>query len=258
MLEAHGIRCLRADNPGLFTLQGTNTWVLDGGWVIDPGPALDAHLDAIVAALDAPLQGIALTHHHRDHVEAVPALLERCGAAPVAAADWPGADVRLADGDAFGPLRALATPGHADDHLAFLLRDEVLFAGDLVLGEGSVILDPDPGALSAYLRSLERVRALPLRLLCPGHGPLVEAPAAKLDEYLAHRAERERLLLEAFAAGARDEAALLDHAWSDVPPELRPAAAVTLRSHLGKLSQEGRVPDDVHVPELRLPPDLHP
>jgi len=245
-LADHGIARLRAGNASPYTLDGTNTWVLGHApaWVVDPGPASSEHLDAIVAEVEARggAGGIAVTHDHEDHVEGVSALRERLGGPPVAAARFP-ADVVLADGDAFGPLRALAIPGHADDHLAFL-AGAAAFTGDAVLGEGSVFVT---SRLAEYLAALGRLRALGPAVLCPGHGPPVWDPDAKLAEYLAHRAERERKLLAALEAGARREDELLDAAWPDAPPALRPAAAVTLRAHADKLRDEGRLPADVRL-----------
>jgi glyoxylase-like metal-dependent hydrolase (beta-lactamase superfamily II) len=245
-LADHGIARLRADNPSPYTLDGTNTWVLgrDPAWVVDPGPALDAHLDAVAAEVAARggAGGIALTHDHEDHVEGVAALRERLGGPPVAAARFPG-EVALEDGDAFGPLRALAIPGHADDHLAFV-AGAAAFTGDAVLGQGSVFV---ASRLGEYLTALERLRGLGLAVLCPGHGPPVWDPEAKLGEYLAHRAERERMLLAALEAGARTEGELLDAAWPDAPPALRGAAGLTLRAHAAKLAEEGRLPDDVRL-----------
>jgi glyoxylase-like metal-dependent hydrolase (beta-lactamase superfamily II) len=113
------------------------------------------------------------------------------------------------------------------------------------MGAGSVFVGPGEGSLAAYLDSLRRLRALDLEVICPGHGPYVWDPAAKLDEYVAHRLERERMLLEALDAGARTTDAMLDHAWADVPPPLRPVAALTLEAHLEKLRDEGRLPDDL-------------
>jgi glyoxylase-like metal-dependent hydrolase (beta-lactamase superfamily II) len=235
---------LRADNPSAYTLDGTNTWLVgrEPAWVVDPGPALDAHLEAIAAEVErrGGAGGIALTHDHADHVEGVPALRERLGGVPVAAARYRG-DVTLADGDAFGPLRALAIPGHADDHLAFV-AGAAAFTGDAVLGQGSVFVT---GRLREYLAALERLRELDLDVLCPGHGPLVEDPEAKLTEYLEHRLERERRLLAALDAGLRTRDELLDAAWSDAPAALRQAAGVTLDAHLGKLREEGRLPAGV-------------
>jgi glyoxylase-like metal-dependent hydrolase (beta-lactamase superfamily II) len=246
-----------ADNHGPFTLQGTNTWLVgrDPCFVVDPGPLMEAHLERVLSdARDrGGIAGIAVTHDHLDHAEAVDELSRRAGGVPVAAARFQGADVRLADSDEFGPLRAIATPGHASDHLAFVAGG-ACFTGDAVLGEGSVFVWPDPGALRCYLEALVRLRSLELNVICPGHGPVVLDPAAKLDEYIAHRRERERRLVAALDAGLRTTDELLDRVWSDAPAVLRPAAAVTLAAHLDKLDEEGRLPVGVErapLPSLR-------
>jgi glyoxylase-like metal-dependent hydrolase (beta-lactamase superfamily II) len=257
-LAAHDIALVRADNPGPFSLTGTNTWIVgrDPAWVVDPGPDLPAHLDAVAAAVRSRggLGGIALTHDHPDHAEGIPALRERLDAAAPVAAERGAVDLPLRDGDRAGPLRALATPGHAPDHLAYVLDEAVAFTGDAVLGFGSVFLSPDPGALADYLAGLRRLRALELELICPGHGPLVTDPAAKLDEYVAHRLERERLVVAALDAGRRSADELLDAAWSEVPDVLRPAAKVTLAAHLDKLADEGRLPYGVERPAWPVSP----
>jgi glyoxylase-like metal-dependent hydrolase (beta-lactamase superfamily II) len=154
------------------------------------------------------------------------------------------ADVVLGEGTRFGPLLALSTPGHAPAHFA-LLCERVCFTGDAVLGEGSVFIAPDPGALAGYLDGLARLRERDLDVLCPGHGPAIWEPRGKLEQYIEHRLARERLLLAALAEGRRTTAELLDAAWADVPGELRPVAAVSLRAHLDKLEDEGRLPADV-------------
>jgi glyoxylase-like metal-dependent hydrolase (beta-lactamase superfamily II) len=209
---------------------------------------LDEHLEALAAEVAARggLGGIALTHDHLDHSEAVPALRERFPDVPVAAARG-DVDVHLGDGDSAGPLEALSTPGHAPDHLAYAVED-VAMTGDAVLGTGSVFIYPDPGALSGYLDGLRRMRARGFSLLLPGHGPVVEDPRAKLDEYLAHRLDRERRLVAALDDGLRGADELLDRVWDDAAPALRPAAAVTLAAHLDKLADEGRLPDGVERP----------
>lgn len=244
-LARFDVELVRAPNPGPFTLGGTNTWLLgsDPCWVVDPGPAIEEHVEAVAAAARERrgIGGIALTHSHDDHLGALEALRAHAPNAPVALA--------AADGDRLGPLVAVATPGHAPDHVAWLLGP-VCCAGDAVLGEGSVFVAPDPGALTGYLAALRRLRALELELLLPGHGPPVTDPGAKLDEYVAHRLERERGLLDALADGRRSVDDLLDAAWSDVPEHLRGAAAVTLASHLDKLADEGRLPEGVERPRL--------
>ena len=242
---------IRAANPSPFSLSGTNTWIIgrDPAWVVDPGPLLDDHVEAVVAEIElrSGLGGIALTHDHVDHSEAVPAIRARFPAARFGGARGE-VDVRLSDGSAFGPLEAVATPGHAPDHLAYVTSD-VAMTGDAVLGEGSVFVAPDPGALAGYLDALSRLRERALSLICPGHGPPVHDPDAKLDQYISHRLERERRLVVALADGKRTVDELLDDVWEDAPAMLRPAAAVTLAAHLDKLDDEGRLPDGVERPE---------
>jgi glyoxylase-like metal-dependent hydrolase (beta-lactamase superfamily II) len=251
-LAGQAIVGLRAANPGPMTLSGTNSWIVgsDPAWLVDPGPALPEHLDALTAELEARggLGGIALTHDHYDHSEAVTAVHDRFQDAPIAAARGV-VDTVLVDGDRFGPLEALATPGHAPDHLAFLVGD-VAFTGDAVLGEGSVFVAADPGALTGYLRGLERLRACEPRVLLPGHGPVVTDAQARIDGYIAHRLDRERRLEEALDGGARTVPEMLDAAWSEVPEQLRPAATITLAAHLDKLDDEGRLPEGVQRPAL--------
>ena len=156
-------------------------------------------------------------------------------------------DTVLSPGLRFGPLQAVATPGHSPDHFAFVV-DAIAFTGDAVLGEGSVFVAPDPGALADYLNGLRHLRALDLELICPAHGPLVRDAAARIDEYLAHRAEREERLLAAIGDGKRSVDELLEAVWSDAPAALRLAAAVTMAAHLDKLADEGRLPADVERP----------
>jgi glyoxylase-like metal-dependent hydrolase (beta-lactamase superfamily II) len=217
-----------APNPGPMTLQGTNTYLLgtDPCLVIDPGPADRSHVDAIgeAAAGRGGIGGVLLTHGHDDHAAGA-ALLE--------------AEVlELADGQSRGAVTAIATPGHAIDHLCFL-SDGVCFSGDLVLGEGSTIVPPDAGSLVAYLESLRRLQGLDLELICPGHGPWVTDPAAKIEEYIEHRMMRERRLRAALERGERSRSALLAEVWDDVPQQLRPAAAAVMAAHLDKLRSEG-------------------
>lgn len=254
-VPGHDLVGISAANPGPFTLSGTNSWIVGRGpaWLVDPGPNLGEHVDALVAELEqrGGLGGIALTHDHPDHTAAVAALRGRYPDVPLAAAHG-DVDVLLRDGTLFGPLEAFATPGHAPDHLAYVTGRAAL-TGDAVLGEGSVFIAPDPGALAAYLDALTRLNERPLDVLCPGHGPLVLDPTAKIDQYISHRLDRENRLIAALNAGKWSVADLLDDAWADVPVGLRSAAAVTLASHLDKLSDEGRLPAGVERPAL---PDL--
>ena len=240
MTAGAAFACVRADNPGPFTLSGTNTWLVgrDPCWVIDPGPALPEHVDGVLREAEARgcLGGILLTHGHADHAEAVPEVVGRAGVEVTV----------VRDGERAGPLTAVATPGHTPDHLAYV-AGRVAFTGDAVLGEGSVFV---AGQLAAYLDALRALRDRRLALVCPGHGPVVEDPAAKLDAYVEHRLDRERRLLAALDAGRRTVDELLDAAWDDAPEVLRPAAAVTLAAHLEKLEQEGRLAEGVERPEV--------
>jgi glyoxylase-like metal-dependent hydrolase (beta-lactamase superfamily II) len=248
---SHDVALVRAGNPGRLTLSGTNTWLLgrDPCWVVDPGPLLESHVDAVLieAETRGGIGGIALTHDHADHAEAVEELRDRAGVPVVAAARHPAATLRPAHEDAVGPLQALAVPGHAPDMLCFAFAD-VCCTGDAVLGEGSVFIAPDPGALRGYLEGLRDLRARDFAALLPGHGPVVNDAAQRLDDYAAHRLDRERRLVAALDAGARTVDELLDAAWSDVPSHLRFAAAITLAAHIDKLDEEGRLPAGVERP----------
>lgn len=242
-----------APNPGPMTLEGTNTYLVGfaPAYVVDPGPADEAHLEAVRAAgLDrGGIGGVLLTHSHADHSAGVlgldvPLLFGEVGVGDETSAER-GAE-RGSSGAApasarVGPFEVLPTPGHATDHVCFLIG-KVGLCGDLVLGHGSSFVPPDGGSLAAYLDSLRRLRAADLELLCPGHGPWIEDPTAKIDEYLEHRLMRERRLLAELEKGERSRSRLLDRVWDDVPRELRPAAAVVMRAHLEKLEGEGRLP----------------
>ncbi|MCB0877032.1 MAG: MBL fold metallo-hydrolase [Solirubrobacterales bacterium] len=247
---------VRAHNSGPMTLTGTNTYVVGSSpaWVIDPGPADEGHIDLVrrVGETRGGIEGVLLTHSHSDHNAGVGML-----GAPLLVGNAEGFDDLAAmlatepvphppapeDGTEIGPFTVVATPGHAPDHVAFAYG-EICFCGDLILGEGSSIVPPQAGggSLTDYMRSLDRLAELAPALLCPGHGEWISDPAARIAEYAAHRRERERLLLEALAAGKREQEELLDVAWSDVPESMRRAAALAMRAHLEKLGAEGRLP----------------
>jgi glyoxylase-like metal-dependent hydrolase (beta-lactamase superfamily II) len=235
-----------------MTLAGTNTYLYgsDPCVVIDPGPDDAGHLEAILAAGEGRggIGVILLTHSHGDHGDGADALaaaaVERAGVG-VGRAAWKPEVVLPADGEEHGGLRALATPGHAADHVCLFTDDGVCFGGDLVLGEGSTFVPPDGGSLAAYMDSLRAVQAEAPSLICPGHGPWVTDPAAKLAEYVEHREMREQRLLAALERGERSKQALLAEAWSDVPAELRGAAALVMEAHLEKLDAEGRLPGEL-------------
>jgi glyoxylase-like metal-dependent hydrolase (beta-lactamase superfamily II) len=211
---------------------------------------LEGHLQRLLAAVEdrGGLGGVVLTHDHHDHREGVGALLER-HQAPVAAGRGQ-VDLLLKDGARVGPFEAVATPGHAADHFA-LIAAAACFTGDAVLGEGSVFVSPYPGAMAGYLVGLTRLREREdLSVLCPGHGPPVWDPQAKLDEYIDHRIDRENSLIIAIGEGRRTVEEMLDAVWSDVPQALRALATVTLAAHLDKLSEEQRLPPDVERPRF--------
>ncbi|HYQ77539.1 MAG TPA: MBL fold metallo-hydrolase [Solirubrobacterales bacterium] len=218
-----------------MTLEGTNTYLFgsDPCVVIDPGSENRGHLAAIRAAA-AERGGIGLvllTHSHGDHT---------------AGADQLDAEVVLpAGGEEHFALRALATPGHAEDHVCFLTETGVCFSGDLVLGLGSTIVPPGGNSLAAFMDSLSLLQAQEIELIAPGHGPWVTEPAAKLAEYVEHRTMRERRLLATLEEGERSRAELLATVWNDIPMELLPMAAMAMEAHLEKLEGEGRLPEDL-------------
>jgi glyoxylase-like metal-dependent hydrolase (beta-lactamase superfamily II) len=242
-----------AANPGPMTLEGTNTYLVDangGAWVIDPGPDDTAHVEAVRAAAEARggIAGVVLTHSHADHSAGVDALGAPLLWGAVSEGDESGQFAGAAQPadpppEAIGPFRVISTPGHAPDHVCFVLG-RVCFCGDLILGHGSSIVPPAAygGSLSEYMESLSELRALDSELLCPGHGPWITDPAAKVDEYVEHRRMRERRLLAALERGERARAALLAEVWDDVPEVLGPAAAAAMEAHLEKLDAEGRLP----------------
>ena len=235
-----------APNPGLRELEGTNSWVI-GRWpaaVIDPAVDDPSHLGEIVRAAGR-VAVIALTHDHPDHAPGAATLAAMTGAPVFAARPGEGAE-RLRDGQLLrGPgfaLTAVSTPGHSPDHVAFFGQDGgALFTGDAVLGRGTSVIDPPEGDLAQYLRSLRRMRELQPRTIYPGHGPVVLDAVTKLDEYLEHREERERQVLEGLAAGAGTPEELVPQIYGDYPEELHALAARSVLAHLVKLEGEGRV-----------------
>jgi glyoxylase-like metal-dependent hydrolase (beta-lactamase superfamily II) len=252
LLTHYDILRLRAPNPGPVTLSGTNTWVVGRRptWVVDPGPLIEEHLARLYAAIDARggLGGVVLTHDHHDHSEAVESVLERYQA-PLAAGRG-SVDVLLSEDVRFGPFEAVSTPGHAADHFA-LIADGACFTGDAVLGEGSVFISPYRGSMSGYLLALTRLRLREdFNVLCPGHGPPVWDAHTKLEEYVAHRIDRENHLIVALGEGARTVSELLELVWSDVPSQLRPLATATLAAHLDKLEEEQILPSGVERPKF--------
>ncbi len=246
--------CLLAPNPSPMTLDGTNTWVIaepgsSSAVVIDPGPDDEQHLRRVLAEAasgDRRIARILLTHGHLDHSAGAARLAELSGA-PIQAADPAGrlGAEGFADGDvvtaAGSDLRVVATPGHSADSVSLLLpADGALFTGDTVLGRGTTVIAQD-GNLGDYLRTLGQLRelaeAVDLRLLLPGHGPMLADPIGTLDYYLAHRAERLEQVRSALAAGARTPAEIVAMIYTDVDAAVWPAAEWSVRAQLDYLGE---------------------
>jgi glyoxylase-like metal-dependent hydrolase (beta-lactamase superfamily II) len=248
-----------APNPGPYTGPGTNTWIVDAGpvqVVIDPGPDDDRHLAAIEHKLAGATVGVVLvTHSHPDHLP----LGERLASAHRATVRrYP----ELGDGDVVRAgklnLTALYTPGHSADHLCFwIAEDQALFTGDLVLGKGSSMVTYPEGNVAAYLRSLERVAALKPRLLFPGHWDPVTDAMGKLEEYRTHRLAREAQVLAEVRRGGGTARELTRRVYGpEVGGELIVAAEMTMRAHLEKLVDEGKVFMEGHGEEDRYEPSV--
>lgn len=239
------VELVLAPNPGPMTASGTNTWVIGSGEeciVVDPGPDIPGHLDAVVRAVGnlRPVL-VAVTHGHPDHAPGAPDLAARLGvptAGPASAAFRP--DRLLADGDVveFGLQRlvAVATPGHTPDSTCYLIGG-ALFTGDHIMG-GSTVMVED---MKRYLDSLRRIQGLRPATIYPGHGPVVEDPGGVVAGYLAHRLEREAQIVDAVRSGAATVAEVVQRVYADVDPVLHPAAAVSVEAHLHKLAEEGVV-----------------
>lgn len=245
-------------NPGPFTGPGTNTYLIGTGSsriLLDAGQGVPRHLDLLQQALAGPcrgahLQEIVLTHGHPDHMGGVAGVLARFGPVPVKKKPHPRLDgavpiVAIDEGSVIATegatLRAVATPGHASDHLCFVLEEEgAVFTGDVVLGAGTTVI-PDDGDLLDYLASLRRLLGLSPQVLYPAHGPAIRDPERKIREYLAHRELREQQVLECLSCGAGTEKEIVERIYTDVPRFLHEAAAMSVRAHLRKLQREGRV-----------------
>jgi glyoxylase-like metal-dependent hydrolase (beta-lactamase superfamily II) len=238
------VRRVLAPNPGVYTLEGTNTWIVgsEPSIVIDPGPEMPEHL-AEVARQAGRVGAVAVTHDHPDHAPGALPFAELVDA-PLYAYRLAGAE-RLHAGQDLRvgvlELKAVHTPGHTSDHVAFFEPGSgALFTGDAVLGRGTSFIDPPDGNLVAYLRSLKRMVELGPRTIYPGHGPVVLRGREKLLEYLAHREEREVQVLGALADGPRTIAEMVEVIYAGHPKDVRPLAARSILAHLLKLADEGR------------------
>jgi glyoxylase-like metal-dependent hydrolase (beta-lactamase superfamily II) len=258
-------RCVLAPNPSLMTLDGTNTWLIAepgaaAAIVVDPGPDDARHLERVrgtAAEAGQRIAKIVLTHGHPDHSAGARRLAELTGA-PVLAVDPAhrlGAAEALGPGDAVRAggceLVVIGTPGHTADSVCLLLEaDAAVLTGDTVLGRGTTVIAGD-GNLGDYLGSLDRLRALAgggLRALLPGHGPLLSDPAATLDYYIEHRAERLAEIEAALDAGRRTVPDIVAAVYTDVDPALWPFAEWSVRAQLRYLAERGDLPPGVELP----------
>lgn len=240
---------VRADNPGLMTLDGTNTWILrepgaSRSIVVDPGPPDVTHIDSVLdAAGDVGL--VLFTHRHFDHTESMQVVAERTGA-PARATDpafcldaAPLVDGETVDVDGLR-LDVVATPGHTSDSTCFRLLDEPsLITGDTILGRGTTIIAHPDGVLGPYLDSLALLRELAeeglVERILPGHGPVIDRATAVLDFYIEHRQERLDQVREALAAGATDARSVVERVYTDVDESLWPAAELSVQAQLDYL-----------------------
>lgn len=243
------VRRVLAPNPGMMSGPGTNTYLVgsEEAVAIDPGPDDAGHLDAVAAAADGRIRRIIVTHTHVDHSPGVAGLQERTGAEVLAFDSRDGlvVDVSLTDGDTLaGPgftLRAVHTPGHASNHLCYLLEEErLLFSGDHIMDGSTVVISPPDGDMAAYLASLAKVRNLALTAIAPGHGELIDDPAQRIDDYTSHRLAREAEVLATLRSlGVATPAQVVERIYTDVPEVLHPVAARSVWAHLRKLADDG-------------------
>jgi glyoxylase-like metal-dependent hydrolase (beta-lactamase superfamily II) len=248
------VRRIVCANPSVMTGPGTNTYLVgvDEIAVIDPGPADPAHLEAIAGCGGDRIRWILLTHTHEDHAPGAANLARRTGAKILAYVDelpdGSKVDRVLRDGDDVEAteyhLRALHTPGHASDHLCFLLPEErTLFTGDHIMEGSTVVIAPPDGDMGQYLESLYRLKQIRPRLkaIAPGHGHVITEPGAVIDSYIDHRLAREQQVLDALSeTGSSTIGELVEQIYVGVPPELHSWAALSVWAHLRKLASEGR------------------
>jgi glyoxylase-like metal-dependent hydrolase (beta-lactamase superfamily II) len=253
------VRRIVASNPGMMTGPGTNTYLvgIDEIAVIDPGPDDAAHLDAIAGCGGDRIRWILLTHTHEDHSPGAAGLKKRTGAEILAFGPGEGRgkvrlDGTLGDGAVIEAtefhLTALHTPGHASNHLCYLLNEErTLFTGDHIMQGSTVVISPPDGDMATYLDSLERLKTIRPRLkaIAPGHGHVIDDPLAVVDATIAHRLAREAQVLDVLRErGPAAITDLVEQIYADVVPELHPVARRTVWAHLRKLADEGVVKGD--------------
>ena len=249
---------IRARNPSPMTLEGTNTYLIDVGGgaaaVVDPGPLDPEHVDIIVETARRERQhisGILVTHGHPDHAPAAALLRERTTAPVYAHPDARfafdhalGDDARVSMGGAVA-IRSMHAPGHAVDHLVFWLEDDgALFSGDVVVGRGTVVVAPPGGDMRRYQTTLARLRKnySHANVILGGHGPRIDDARAKLNEYIAHRAAREREIVTALMSiGPTTIPHIVARVYAGTPPVLWPVAARQVLAYLDALQREGSV-----------------
>ena len=258
---APGVRRVTAPNPGMMTGPGTNTYLIgdpvgDGGLaLIDPGPDLDDHRDVLLRIVGDKLRWILCTHTHRDHSPLARALKAATGAQVLGFGVTPddgrqdeafAPDRALQDGDVVTcgayRLRAVHTPGHASNHLCYLLEDHgMLFTGDHVMQGSTVVISPPDGDMQAYLDALERLLTLPINSFAPGHGHVITMPQDEVRRLIAHRLKREEKIFSALSAtGPATLEMLVRHAYDDVPERIHNVAMRSLHAHLLRLERCGR------------------
>ncbi|HEX7707139.1 MAG TPA: MBL fold metallo-hydrolase [Thermoanaerobaculia bacterium] len=244
---AMDVRSITAPNPGAFTLDGTRSWLLGETAVLDPGPDIESHIAALLEALPR-LETILITHRHADHAPAAIPLRRMTGArviAPAGVLDDETVSQRVSGGEEIviegAVVEVIATPGHTREHVCYLTDDGSLFSGDTILGFGTTAVFPPDGHMGDYMRSLELLRRRAPRRIYPAHGPTREDAVALIDEYIAHRLERERQVVEALDAGLTSVTSMRERIYPDLDSRLAAAAGIQLTAHLIKLREEGRV-----------------
>ena len=236
------IRSITAPNPGPFTLDGTRTYLLGDTAVLDPGPSIESHIDAIRAAMPR-LDTILITHRHGDHAPAAVPLKEATGARIIAPRNvLESVDQRVTGGEVLHiddvDIEVIATPGHTNEHVCYLTSDGDLFTGDTILGTGTTAIFPPDGHMGDYIRSLRTLRERNPKRIHPAHGPTRDDAVALIDEYIAHRLEREQQVLDAIAAGAKSLEDLRARIYPELDERLHQAAEIQLTAHLIKLREE--------------------